>query len=458
MNEEAIKKAYDVFKSGGYNGSIDDYKQLISTNGNALKQTYDVFKQGGYNEDINSFKNLMGISSIKKKSQTENGGLTSAVGSLELQKPEDYTYGNSKSAYRKQGNQWLINNESTGGQYIAIKDPTGSRAKELEKNAVKKDNKFISKETKKEYQLEDNNFSEVNPEKQKALRELNAMKYAPPKPGPMGFGSMPAFSAEAIKIKEDEYNNIPSRINLEEDKKIKSLNKQFSKNASLSADYEEFGDYDNSPEKKDNKYRIKDGSWQRLVPGATEYSTITNEGSINALNNRYGKNIDAKKPITVKPKEIDAFLKVNSNFLAQSEESAQQMLEKNFKGMGFTFEQTGVGTDYIIVTPNNGAKPMTFSFDEKSSDEAVKLQSYLRINASSENEDDLSALNRIKNNTLSKKEFNLDIKSAIENNKYYDSEDYKNAFKELTFQQKRDEIKRRQSENANLSSTAGTGF
>ena len=483
MNEEAIKKAYDVFKSGGYNGSIDDYKQLISTNGNALKQTYDVFKQGGYNEDINSFKNLMGISSIKKKSQSENGGLTSAVGSLELQKPEDYTYGNSKSAYRKQGNQWLINNESTGGQYIAIKDPTGNRAKELEKNAVKKDNKFISKETKKEYQLEDNKFSEVNPEKQKALRELNAMKYAPPKPGPMGFGSMPAFSAEAIKIKEDEYNNIPSRINLEEDKKIKSLNKQFSKNASLSADYEEFGDYDNSPEKKDNKYRIKNGSWQRLVPGATEYSTITNEGSINALNNRYGKNIDAKKPIVVKPKEIDPFLKVNSNFLAQSEESAQQMLEKNFKGMGFKFEQIGAG-DYIKVTPNNGAPSQTFAFNnvgnstrgafssptgmgignsnskelEKNADQSVKLQSYLRLNASTEKEDDLSAVNRIKNNTLSEKEFNLDIKSAIENNKYYDSEDYKNAFKELTFQQKRDEIKRRQSENANLSSTAGTGF
>ena len=456
MNEKAIQDAYKMFKSGGYNGSIDDYKQLISTNGNALNDSYKMFKGGGYNEDINSFKNLMGISSIKKKSQAENGGLTSAVGSLELQKPEDYTYGNSKSAYRKQGNQWLINNESTGGQYIAIKDPTGSRAKELEKNAVKKDNKFISKETKKEYQLEDNNFSEVNPEKQKALRELNAMKYAPPKPGPMGHGSMPAFSAEAIKIKEDEYNNIPSRINLEDDKKIKALNKQFGKNASLDADYKTFGDYDNSPEKKDNKYRIKNNSWERLVPGATEWSSITNEGSINALNNRYGQNIDVKKPIVVKPKEIDPFLKINTNFLAQSEESAQQMLEKNFKGMGFTFEQTGVGTDYITVTPNNGAKPMTFSFDEKSSDEAVKLQSYLRLNASAENEDDLSPVNRIKNN-ISIREKKYDLSPLEKNNEYYNTEDYKNNFKELTFQQKKQEIKRRVDENASLSASYGKG-
>jgi len=478
MNEEAIKKAYDVFKSGGYNGSIDDYKQLISTNGNALKQTYDVFKQGGYNQDIDSFKTLMGL---KKKS---DGGSTSAVGSLELQKPEDYTYGDSKSAYRKQGNQWLISNESTKGNYVAIKDPTGSRAKELEKNAVKKDNKFISKETKKEYQLEDNKFSEVNPEKQKALRELNAMKYAPPKPGPMGSGSMPAFSAEAIKIKEDEYNNIPSRINLEEDKKIKALNKQFDKNASLSADYEEFDNYDNSSEKKNNKYRIKDGSWERWVPGATEWSSISNEGSISALNRRYGKNIDAKKAIVVKPKEIDPFLKVNSNFLAQSEESAQEMLEKNFKSMGFTFEQTGVGGDYIKVTPNNGNEPRTFSFNnvgnstrgafssptgmgignnnskelEKNVDQSVKLQAYLRFNASAEKEDDLSAVNLIKSNTSRGKAAYVDPNNFIENNKYYESEDYKNAFKELTFQQKKNEIRERERETVNLSIADGDGW
>jgi hypothetical protein len=138
MNEEAIQQGYSIFKSEGYNGSIDDYKQLISTNGNALKQTYDIFKQEGYNEDINSFKTLMGIGSIKKKSQAENGGSTLGVGSSVSPKTDgDYTYGDSKSVYRKQGNQWLINNESTGGQYVDLKDPTGSRAKELNRNARK---------------------------------------------------------------------------------------------------------------------------------------------------------------------------------------------------------------------------------------------------------------------------------------------------------------------------------
>ena len=66
MNEKAIQDAYEMFKSGGYNGSIDDYKQLISTNGNALKDSYEIFKGGGYNQDINSFKTLMGL---KKKVQ-----------------------------------------------------------------------------------------------------------------------------------------------------------------------------------------------------------------------------------------------------------------------------------------------------------------------------------------------------------------------------------------------------
>ena len=103
MNEEAIQQGYSIFKSEGYNGSIDDYKQLISTNGNALKQTYDIFKQEGYNEDINSFKTLMGIGSIKKKSQAENGGSTLGVGSSVSPKT-DY------SKYKKVGDKYYSGN------------------------------------------------------------------------------------------------------------------------------------------------------------------------------------------------------------------------------------------------------------------------------------------------------------------------------------------------------------
>jgi hypothetical protein len=430
MNEKAIQDAYEMFKSGGYNGSIDDYKQLISTNGNALKDSYEIFKGGGYNQDINSFKTLMGL---KKKSS--NWGSTLGSGLSESQKTE-------RKATKEIAKTKDLRNVADKGSEIF----TGYPGKE-----------------KNQYEFSNGNWYELNPEVEKTIKKSKE-SYVPVGGLPMGGGMFINPSGEGqdfakpgtSKNSLDAIKNVPKKRIIEDDARIKALNKHFGKNASLDADYETFGDYDNSPEKKDNKYRIKNNSWERLVPGATKWSPISNEGSISALNRRYGKNIEAKKDIVVKTKEIDPFLKVNSNFLAQSEESAQQTLEKNFKGMGFTFEQTGLGTDYITVTPNNGAKPMTFSFDEKSSDEAVKLQSYLRLNASAENEDDLSAVNRIKNN-VSTREKKYDLSPLEKNNKYYDSEDYKNAFKELTFQQKREEIKRRRSENANLSASYGKG-
>ena len=42
MNDEAINDAYKMFSQGGYNGSVDDFKQLISTNSNALNDSYNI--------------------------------------------------------------------------------------------------------------------------------------------------------------------------------------------------------------------------------------------------------------------------------------------------------------------------------------------------------------------------------------------------------------------------------
>jgi len=50
-------------------------------------------------------------------------------------KEQYYTYAKSKNKYKKVGNQWYISNEGTGFDFVPIKDPTGSRAKELNKNA-----------------------------------------------------------------------------------------------------------------------------------------------------------------------------------------------------------------------------------------------------------------------------------------------------------------------------------
>lgn len=64
MNEEAINDAYSLFKSGGYNGSLNDFVQLISTNQDALNDAYTMFASKGYNGDVNGFSELMGL---KKK-------------------------------------------------------------------------------------------------------------------------------------------------------------------------------------------------------------------------------------------------------------------------------------------------------------------------------------------------------------------------------------------------------
>lgn len=48
-----------------------------------------------------------------------------------------YTYsGRKDSTYKKEGDKWLIKNESTGGKYVPIKDPKGTRTKELNRAAV----------------------------------------------------------------------------------------------------------------------------------------------------------------------------------------------------------------------------------------------------------------------------------------------------------------------------------
>lgn len=187
----------------------------------------------------------------------------------------------------------------------------------------------------------------------------------------------------------------------------------------------------------DTKYRINNGIWERLIKGSDSYEIVTDRPGIAALNERYGQ--DA--PLTddrylTKPKTIDPFLIINSDFLAKTEESALDILSGKFGSMGFDFEQTGAGTDYIKVTPRNGADPMTFSFDEKSSDEAVRLQSFLRNNSSYENENSLLP-NILKSFVANNRDLNKEP---------YGSNEYKNLFKNLTYLQKKEEVSRRQRE------------
>jgi hypothetical protein len=59
MNEKALEYSYSLFSQDGYNGSIEDYKNLISTNEDALNYSYNLFSSDGYNGSQDDFFNLI---------------------------------------------------------------------------------------------------------------------------------------------------------------------------------------------------------------------------------------------------------------------------------------------------------------------------------------------------------------------------------------------------------------
>ena len=72
MNEQAIQDGYKYFKGTGYNGSLEDYIELMATNPDAVKDTYTYFKKTGYNGSEEDFSVLFGLdSSVKKKDPSD---------------------------------------------------------------------------------------------------------------------------------------------------------------------------------------------------------------------------------------------------------------------------------------------------------------------------------------------------------------------------------------------------
>lgn len=74
MNEEAIKDAYGLFTNTGYNGSYEDFKQLIQSNPEARADAYGLFTNTGYNGSQQDFDQLMGVGGpvpVKKKETSE---------------------------------------------------------------------------------------------------------------------------------------------------------------------------------------------------------------------------------------------------------------------------------------------------------------------------------------------------------------------------------------------------
>lgn len=386
MNDEYLKKLY-----GWINSNDSSYGEKFSYEQFSNKMEDGVYaeKMHGWVKGIDpNFFSLEDFNfKIKKKSQVESTESDSEVGSLE---PSSTTTTRPSES-------------STSGKTETF---TGYPGKEKNKYDFKESDGVA-------------HWYEPNPKKDKALTELNSMRNAPPKPGPTGQGSMPAFSPEEIKRKELQYNKIPSKKIIEDDDRVRALNKQFGKNASLDPIDQVYTNYDE--QKKDNEYRVNDNNWQRKVPGAKSWTTVTDERAVNALNRRYGKEVKYKAELkSVKPEPKLKFADVNTSLVSKTEEDAVGTLSKKYGKYGFTFEQSGYGTDYVVAYNKDKTKEITVGFDEANPEEALKLKNFLEQNALKENS---STYNNIQN----KKETETDYY------KYISSDEYKNDFKSLSY-------------------------
>jgi hypothetical protein len=243
------------------------------------------------------------------------------------------------------------------------------------------------------------------------------------------------------------YGQKAQYVQIQDPNRIGNLNKQFKKDASLSQEYELFNNYDD--EKADNQYRIKDGQWQRMTPGS-KWHTIQNEGSINALNNRYGKSVSTRvsTTTTVKPVKFDD---INSDFMAKTEEDAIKKLTEKYGKLGFEFSEEGLfAIDRIRVKTKDGSKDQVFEFDEKNPEQARELRAFLEVNATksySENFDKaLNSLNKFEGKDqmsgpkMGTGQYGYQQQSAIVRGKNLLSNEFQLEFKKLPFEEQKEII------------------
>jgi hypothetical protein len=243
------------------------------------------------------------------------------------------------------------------------------------------------------------------------------------------------------------YGQKAQYVQIQDPNRIGNLNKQFKKDASLSQQEEVFNNYDD--EKSDNQYRIKDGQWQRMTPGS-KWHTIQNEGSINALNNRYGKSVSTRvaTTTTVKPVKFDD---INSDFMAKTEEDAIKKLTEKYGKLGFEFSEEGLFLkDQIRVKTKDGSKDQVFEFDEKNPEQARELRAFLEANASkpySESFDKaLNSLNKFEGKDqmsgpkMGTGQYGYQQQSAIVRGKNLLSNEFQLEFKKLPFEEQKEII------------------
>ena len=69
MNEQALLASYNLAVQNGYKKSVDDFKQLLSTNSDALNASYNLALNNGYAKSLDDYKILVGVGDISSAAQ-----------------------------------------------------------------------------------------------------------------------------------------------------------------------------------------------------------------------------------------------------------------------------------------------------------------------------------------------------------------------------------------------------
>lgn len=88
MNEQALKDAFELFKSGGYNGSQEDFLNLISTNKDAYNDAFNLFASAGYDGGEDGFSDLLGIGKKKEDSTLPSDQEDTSLATQEMEAQE----------------------------------------------------------------------------------------------------------------------------------------------------------------------------------------------------------------------------------------------------------------------------------------------------------------------------------------------------------------------------------
>ena len=151
------------------------------------------------------------------------------------------------------------------------------------------------------------------------------------------------------------------------------------------------------PGKEDNKYRVsnlQNGKkvWEVQRKGQKDYTVLSDQGSIDALNRQFNKKIEysdesqLKREAQINRKESasEDFKKVTGTLVGKESDEVAKYLDKMYGDRGFEFQTVGTFTDRIRVTSKGTKKSEVFDLDnwrdDTDSAEALHLRKFLSEN------------------------------------------------------------------------------